>query len=313
VGAATRGLRCDSWSRTTIANVGPWVLCASIYGKRAKCVMSGAADLLNQESHFEFGKNWASYARLVTEVHIQDAVRALLRLTGGDLRGRRVLDIGCGSGVHALAALRLGAREVVAIDIDSDSVATTQALLQAHAERQPWSTRQASVFDLRADASGIFDVVYSWGVLHHTGDMYQALRMAAAVVAPQGQFIFALYRRTPLCWLWKAEKKWYRDASPAAQARARSAYIALFRIAISIAKGRSFSSYLAEYGQRRGMDFYHDVHDWLGGWPYESISPAQTERFMSSLGFQRVRAFARAGVKLGLFGSGCDEYVYARK
>ena len=272
-----------------------------------------ATNLLDQESHFEFGKNWASYARLVTEAHVQEAVRSLRRLAGGELSGKRVLDIGCGSGVHALAALRLGAREVVAVDIDSDSVATTQALLRARAAEQAWSTRQASIFDLPNGSPGLFDVVYSWGVLHHTGDMYRALRMAAELVAPQGQFIFALYRRTRLCWLWKVEKKWYLGAAPAAQARARSAYVALFRVGISIAKRCSFSRYLAEYGQRRGMDFYHDVHDWLGGWPYESISPAQTERFMTSLGFRRVRAFARAGVELGLFGSGCDEYVYARK
>ncbi len=275
--------------------------------------MTDATDLLKQDAHFDFGKNWASYARLVTDMHVQEAVRSLRRLAGGPLQGKRVLDIGCGSGVHALAALRLGAREVVALDIDSDSVATTEAVLRARAAGQRWSVCHASVFDLPNHSQGQFDVVYSWGVLHHTGDMYRALRTAAAVVAPNGQFIFALYRRTRLCWLWKVEKKWYTRASPTAQRRVRSAYVALFSVAISIAKRRRFSSYLAEYRQRRGMDFYHDVHDWLGGWPYESISPAQTERFMSGLGFQQVRAFARPRIELGLFGSGCDEYVYTRK
>jgi hypothetical protein len=79
------------------------------------------------------------------------------------------------------------------------------------------------------------------------------------------------------------------------------------------AASRSFRIYLASYAKRRGMDFEHDMPDWLGGWPYESISPAETERFVTELGFQRVRAFARAGVSLGLFSSGCDEYVYVRK
>jgi len=276
--------------------------------------MSDAANLLDRESHFDFGKNWASYLGLVTEVHVQAAVSSLQQLAGGDLHGKRVLDIGCGSGLHALAALRLGAREVVALDMDGDSVATTHRLLQAHAAGQHWSVRQASVFDLERDSPDAFDVVYSWGVLHHTGDMYRALRTAAALVAPQGQFIFALYRHTWLCWLWKIEKRWYAGAGPAAQARARSAYVRLLRIALSMARGRSgFTDYMAAYGQRRGMDFHHDVHDWLGGWPYESISPAQTERFMSNLGLRRVRAFTRRGHKLGLFGSGCDEYVYARR
>ena len=282
--------------------------------ERSREAMSDAVNLLDRESHFDFGRNWASYLQLVTDAHVQEAVRSLQRLAGDDLRGKRVLDIGCGSGLHALAALRLGAREVVAVDIDADCLATTQQLLQAHAAGQPWSTRQTSVFDLITDSPAPFDVVYSWGVLHHTGDMYRALRAAAALVAPDGQFIFALYRHTRLCWLWKIEKKWYAGAGAGAQARARSAYVGLLRIALSMARGRGgFTNYVSAYGQRRGMDFYHDVHDWLGGWPYESISPAQTERFMSQLGLRRVRVFTRRGIQLGLFGSGCDEYVYARR
>ena len=275
--------------------------------------MSEAADLLDRESHFDFGKNWASYARLVTDAHIQGAVDSLRRLAGGDLQGRRVLDIGCGSGLHALAALRLGAREVLAVDLDADSVATARELLRIHAPGQRWLVRQASVFELQPDDSHRFDVVYSWGVLHHTGDMYRALRTAAALVAPGGQFIFALYRRTWLCWAWKIEKRWYAGASRAAQARTQTAFVRLYRVRRFIASPRgSFSAFLDEYRQRRGMDFRHDVHDWLGGWPYESISPAQTERLMRGLGLQRVRDFTRRGVAPGLFGSGCDEYVYAR-
>src|SRR4029077_18075234 len=141
-------------------------------------MMNEAANPLSRDSHFEFGKNWASYLRLITEAHEQEAVRSLLRLAGGELRGKRVVDVGCGSGLHALAALRLGAREGLAFDLDADCVATTQQLLQARAAGQPWSARQASVFDLSPDSPGLFDVVYSWGVLHHTGDMYRALRAA---------------------------------------------------------------------------------------------------------------------------------------
>jgi len=275
--------------------------------------MTDVANLLEQESHFDFGKNWASYSQLVDESHVREAVSSLQRLTGDDLRDKRFLDLGCGSGLHALAALRLGAREVLAVDIDADSVATACQLLQAHAPGQPWSTRQVSVFDLHASSPGIFDVVYSWGVLHHTGDMFRALRSAADLVAPGGQFVFALYRRTWLCRLWKMEKKWYAGAAPTAQARARSAYVGLLRTALTLGRGRNgFEDYLAAYGQRRGMDFYHDIHDWLGGWPYESISSAQTERLMQELGFSRVRAFTRPGPQLGFFGSGCDEYVYLK-
>jgi SAM-dependent methyltransferase len=271
--------------------------------------MSESVDLLDQKSHFAFGKNWASYAKLVTVAQVEEATVSLRRLAGGNFEGKRFLDIGCGSGLHALAALRLGASEVVALDIDSDSVATTRQLLEANASGQPWSVMEGSVFQLQPNSMGLFDVVYSWGVLHHTGDMFRALRVAAALVTPDGQLLFALYRRTRLCWFWKLEKRWYASARPAAQARARSVYVALFRLAMRGA----FDSYVANYRQSRGMDFYHDVHDWLGGWPYESISPAQTERFMQELGMRQIRAFVHAGKATGLFGSGCDEYVYGPK
>jgi 2-polyprenyl-3-methyl-5-hydroxy-6-metoxy-1,4-benzoquinol methylase len=270
--------------------------------------MSNAHDLLDQKSHFAFGKNWASYARLVNEAEIEEAVAGLRKLAGNDLSGKRFLDIGCGSGLHSLAALRLGAREVVALDIDPDSVATTREVLQLHAHGQSWSAKQASVFELDAQTLGTYDVVYSWGVLHHTGDMYRALRAAVGLVAPNGQFLFALYRRTYLCWFWKMEKRWYAGASQAAQALARSVFVRAFRLA---SRG-NFDSYVSGYRKSRGMDFYHDVHDWLGGWPYESISPAETDAFMRQLGLHQVRSFVYPGKVTGIFGSGCDEYVYAK-
>src|SRR6516164_3300543 len=92
--------------------------------------MVESVDLLDPKSHFAFGKNWASYAKLVTEAQVEEAVVGLRRLASGDLQGKRFLDIGCGSGLHSLAALRLGASEVVALDIDPESVATTRQLLQ---------------------------------------------------------------------------------------------------------------------------------------------------------------------------------------
>jgi 2-polyprenyl-6-hydroxyphenyl methylase/3-demethylubiquinone-9 3-methyltransferase len=275
--------------------------------------MNDSVDLLQQEEHFAFGKNWASYANLVTEAEIADAVAGLRRLAGGDLQGKRFLDIGCGSGLHALAALRLGASEVLAVDIDPDSVATTRRVLEAHAPGKPWRVVQKSIFDADSGSLGQFDVVYSWGVLHHTGDMYQALRRASTLVAANGQFIFALYRHTRLCWFWKREKRWYAKAGARAQRLARLVFTTAFRIVYPIANRASFRTYVKTYAERnRGMEFHHDVHDWMGGWPYESISPAQVDALMRQLGLQRVRAFAHEGTPLGLFGSGCDEFAYTR-
>lgn len=272
-----------------------------------------AVELTDQRSHFAFGRNWANYAKRVTEADIAESVAGLRRLAGGELTGKRFLDIGCGSGMQSLAALRLGAREVVALDIDPDSVATTRQMLQMHAADRPWTVLEKSVFELGVDPLGTFDVVHSWGVLHHTGDMHRALRCAVGAVAPAGQFMFALYRHTPMCWFWKREKRWYAQAPPSAQAVVRRLYMALFSAVQLIRNGRTLRSIIAGYRQQRGMEFYTAVHDWLGGWPYESTSPAEVDRWMTRMGLYKVRAFAVGRTRTGLLGSGCDEYVYARR
>ena len=273
-------------------------------------------DNLAVETHFAFGKNWASYAALIGEREITEAERGLLKLLPKEaLAGKRFLDIGCGSGLHSLAALRLGAGEVLAVDIDPDSVATTRAVLDRHAPQARYSVQESSVFDLDSARTGRFDVVYSWGVLHHTGDMHRALRQATALVAPRGVFMFALYRKTWMCGFWKLEKRFYSHAGPGTQKFIRSVYVALYRVALRM-RGQPFKEYVRNYKNKRGMDFYHDVHDWLGGYPYESISSAGVALAMHTWGLvpvkilvQRGRAFGR---HTGLFGSGCDEYVYRR-
>jgi 2-polyprenyl-6-hydroxyphenyl methylase/3-demethylubiquinone-9 3-methyltransferase len=268
-------------------------------------------DLTRQETHFAFGKNWASYAAGAGAEELAEARRGLAELLGPDLGGRRFLDIGCGSGIHALAAVSLGAGEVLAVDIDPDSVATTRRMLETHAPGSRWTVRQASVFELDPATTGTFDVVYSWGVLHHTGDMERAVRNAAALVAPGGEFAIALYRRTLCCGLWKIEKRWYAKASPEAQRVADRIYTRAFGIGLA-ATGRRLSTYVAGYRGRRGMDFAHDVRDWLGGWPYESISAEQVDRLLVPLGFELRKLVGRRGLEVGAFGVGCNEYVYRR-
>jgi len=259
--------------------------------------------LTDVESHFAFGKNWRSYSNLINEDRISHAEAALHRLVG-DLDGKSFIDIGCGSGLHALAAGRLGASSITAIDIDQDAVSTTTRVLENTVT--PHEVLQVSVFDLPRAWAQRFDVVYSWGVLHHTGAMYRALADAADLVKPEGIFAFALYRKTPLCGFWKIEKRIYSRSPAAIQKAARGLYAA----AVAVRLRRSFLARLRRAD--RGMEFWHDVHDWLGGYPYESISPRQVHAYMQSLNFTLQREFVtKPG--LGLAGSGCDEYVYARR
>jgi SAM-dependent methyltransferase len=277
--------------------------------------MADSTDLTRIESHFAFGRNWASYAETIGQDEIDEAVDGLKRLVGDSLEGKSFLDIGCGSGLHSLAALRLGASSVTSIDFDAESVATTEAVLSRHAPGRRHDVRRASVLDMSSEELGLFDVVYSWGVLHHTGDMWRAVRNAAGLVSPKGQFAFALYRKTWACWLWRLEKRWYTRASERAQAVADKTYARLFAFGLLLT-GRKFDEYVRSYSAR-GMDYYHDVKDWLGGYPYESVSVHEVEVHMTDLGFQRLSVFGRKGKIfgrcLGVFDTGCDEFVYTRR
>ena len=273
--------------------------------------------LTRVDSHFRFGENWRVYAAKADEAAISEAEKGLQRLVGTEIKGKRVLDIGCGSGVHSVAALRLGATQVHGVDLDPDSIAAAKSVLARYATDGPWNIEEKSIFDMRPLQSGCFDIVYSWGVLHHTGDMFRAVRAAADLVASDGLFVFALYRKTWFCPFWKWEKRWYAHASSRSQQFARHLYTMFFRLGLWVT-GRGFGNYVATYKTNRGMDFYHDVHDWLGGWPYESISEDEVEQLMQRLGFEPVRSFVASrqkflGRPLGLLGSGCDEYVYRRK
>ena len=263
-------------------------------------------------SHFRFGDNWASYARLIDEPAITEAKTGLLKLLPADaIAGRSWLDIGCGSGLHAVAAARLGATKIYALDIDPQCVSTTRNVLEVYAAATPWRAEERSVFDLDPLVDGQYDIVYSWGVLHHTGDLHEAITRAAAMVGPEGTLALALYRRTALDAFWKWEKRWYNNASERAQRRVQSIYVGLFWLA-SMLKGRNFQAFKRAYRSRRGMDFLHDVHDWLGGYPYQSILAPEVDRLMAQLNFDAVRVFARPR-EFGLLGSGCDEYVYRRQ
>lgn len=266
------------------------------------------ADLLDVSTHFQFGENWAEYSDLIDERRIGvaiDSVRAL----AGDLKGKTFLDIGSGSGLFSLAALRLGASEVLAIDLDETSVATTRKLL-GKKDKTRWSAEKVSVFDLPDQVKRRFDVVYSWGVLHHTGDMWRAVDAASKMVADKGLLVIALYERTPLCRAWTIEKRIYRKLPSLVQQVIRGSYMTAWGAGMLV-KGYNPWRRLRE-GQERGMDVARDAHDWLGGYPYESTQPGEVGAFLNDRGFTR-RKLVQWPVRLGgLFGSGCSEYVFVK-
>jgi 2-polyprenyl-6-hydroxyphenyl methylase/3-demethylubiquinone-9 3-methyltransferase len=270
------------------------------------------SDRKSDDRRFGFGDNWLDFARDLSTDQIVEAERSVRKLLRRDsLVGASFVDIGSGSGLFSLAARRLGAR-VHSFDYDMASVFCTQRLRDLHFPGdRDWTVERGSVLDHDyLGRLGTFDIVYSWGVLHHTGALCDALCAASRLVAPGGVFAFALYHRTRMCGLWRLEKRWYAGASPEAQRRARAIYVALLRLRFRLTGG-DFQSYVENYQSRRGMDFEHDVHDWMGGYPYESILASEVEALIQRLGFTHVESTTNPS-SIGFFGSGCDEYLYRR-
>src|SRR3954453_10925637 len=144
------------------------------------------ADEVARGGRFEFGENWARFLAVVDESRIVEAERSLREMLGVErLDGRSFLDIGSGSGLFSLAAVRLGAERVHSFDFDPSSVGCTLELRRRYGADADWAVEQGSALDTAYLARlGTFDVVYSWGVLHHTGDMWRALGNVARLVAP---------------------------------------------------------------------------------------------------------------------------------
>jgi SAM-dependent methyltransferase len=266
--------------------------------------------LLERETHFAFGENWKSYSRTVNQKRIDSAKEGVRKLFPDGLVGRTFLDIGCGSGLHSLAALSLGASSVTAVDIDENSVGTAQELLIKYAPDLRWTAKVASVFDVSPDVLGKFDVVYSWGVLHHTGDMWKAIDCATNFVNSGGQFAIAIYSGTTCDSMWKVEKKFYSRAPRPVQWSIRQIYMTAL-LARQTLMGENPISYVRNYPEMRGMNFSHDAHDWLGGYPYETATAAEIRDCIYQMGFTELRSFPLP-ISFGLFGSGCHEFVFQK-
>jgi 2-polyprenyl-3-methyl-5-hydroxy-6-metoxy-1,4-benzoquinol methylase len=262
---------------------------------------------------FAFGKNWREFLKIIDETRIRQAEASLAAmLREPTLVGKSFLDIGCGSGLFSLAARRLGAR-VHSFDFDADSVACALELRRRYFQGDlQWTIEQGSVLDAAyLNALGTFDVVYSWGVLHHTGRMWDAIDAAARLVAPRGKLFVALYndlgsRSTR----WRAIKRTYNQLP----LPVRPAFTALVMLPEEIKaflraaiKGRPASYFDVWTGyNQRGMNRWRDMVDWVGGYPYEVATPEGVFEFC------RERGFSLINLRCGGVGLGCNEFVFER-
>lgn len=263
---------------------------------------------------FEFGRNWARFLEVLDEERISAAQQALQAMLGPRLDGLRFLDIGSGSGLSSLAARRLGAR-VHSFDYDPQSVACTTELRRRYFPGDPdWTIERGSALDGDyLKRLGHFDVVYSWGVLHHTGSMWKGLENAAIAVAPGGRLFIAIYNDTGTQsrrWHWI--KKTYNELPGVLQTPFAIAVVVpreLKALAGATLRGRP-QEYLrswSHYRHLRGMNKWHDIIDWVGGYPYEYATPDQLFDFYGERDFELVK------LKCGGAGLGCNEMVFRKR
>jgi len=228
-----------------------------------------------------------------------------------DLSGLRFIDVGSGSGLFSLAARMLGAH-VYSIDYDPFSVSCTQYLRQQYYPDDPhWHISQGSILDDQlVNSLGQFDIVYSWGVLHHTGDMWKAFSLVDHLVKPNGGILFlSIYNdQGALSRFWKWEKRNYNRYAWFKYFAILGYYLSLipwFLRDILLLRN-PFLSY-KNYARNRGMSWFHDLKDWLGGYPFEVARPEEVFEFFKNKNYILLKLKTCGG------GKGCNEFVFLKQ
>ena len=267
---------------------------------------------LQSGERFAFGKNWARFLSSVTDQHIVEAQRSLSEMLGTrSLVGKRFLDIGCGSGLFSLAARRLGAT-VYSFDYDPTSVSCTRQLRDRYdRESGEWVVEQGSILDITyLRKLEKFDVIYSWGVLHHTGDMWKALENISNLATPGSVLFIAIYNdqgHASQRWL-KIKRLYNRLPHWLQGAILLPVFIRLWgpTMARDLLSGHPLKAWKAYGLGDRGMSPWRDVVDWIGGYPFEVAKPEEIFSFYRNKGFVLQRLKTCGG------GIGCNEFVLQR-
>ncbi len=286
----------------------------------------------NKTPYFSFGRNWTEYVKnFLDEEKIEISKKSFSKyMPEEEYKGKTFIDIGCGSGIFSLSALRLGCAKVISFDVDPHSINATKLTKEKFAKEnlENWEIFEGSILDenlvKRFESQG--DVVYSWGVLHHTGNMWKAIENAAKLVKPGGKFIIAIYNKTASSEFWLKMKRFYNNSPK---------WIKLFLIYFyfGYVMFRRFGSYCKSaligkprpfrlkdiLGRERGMSIFYDVIDWLGGYPYEFATVEEINSFVEKLNFSLVSNPTKLiSIPKKIFNrfsfdqTGCNEFVFKK-
>jgi SAM-dependent methyltransferase len=262
------------------------------------------------QERYEFGKNWASFvdANFSTERRDISKRRLLGFLKRADLENLSFLDIGSGSGLHSMAAHDAGAGRIHSFDYDEMSVQTTARLRTIAGDPANWTVEKGDVLDIDYLRNlGLWDIVYSWGVLHHTGAMWNAIDNAAGRVAPNGLFFIALYSSnvaSPSTEFWLDVKKRYNLADASGKRWMELCYLWRFGLDRNPLRLPLLIKQIVDKKRQRGMSYMTDVRDWLGGWPMEYADDQQVIDVM-----KEKHGHALVNISAG---EACTEFLFTR-
>lgn len=249
---------------------------------------------------FNFGKNWKNYSERLNQEDFNEAQKSLINLLGiEDLKDKSFIDIGCGSGIFSIAAKKIGANRVLGIDILPSCIECSRNNALKFNEKDI-DFRQFSILDPKIKGLGKFDVVYTWGSLHHTGNMYKALEVSCEIVKEDGYLAVAIYNKNFTSRFWWVIK-WLYNHSPWIGKKILEVWYLGMIIPLKILiLGKNV------FRKERGMKIYYDAIDWLGGYPYEYASIGEIKNFVESRDFILKRVIKPTGV------SGCNQYLFKK-